>query len=42
MKIIKTKIFCDSAELKVIKKFNKKNIKIIDIDLYYQKFREFY
>ena len=26
MKIIKTKIFCDNAELKVIKKFNKKNI----------------
>ena len=26
MKKIKTKIFCDIAELKVIKKFNKKNI----------------
>ena len=26
MKIIKTKIFCDNAELKVIKRFNKKNI----------------
>ena len=28
MRKIKTKIFCDIAELKLIKKFNKKNIEI--------------